>query len=78
MTNYNHAGVVSTMVQLINISGSILYDLQKADNKFLGLINACISHEPKNPLNSLSAQVLEKTTWPSIAYVTNVQRRNIR
>lgn len=43
------------MVQVIDISGNICYDLQRADNKFLSLINGCISHELRNPLNALKA-----------------------
>jgi len=48
------------MVQIIDISANILYDMQKADNKFLSLINACVSHELRNPLNSIIAQNIEK------------------
>ena len=54
-------GKTTTMMQIINISANILYDQQKADNKFLQLINACISHELRNPLNSIIAQNMEKT-----------------
>ena len=34
--------------------------MQKADNKFLQLINACIAHELRNPLQSIKAMNLEK------------------
>ena len=54
-------GKTTTMMQIINISANILYDQQKADNKFLQLINACISHELRNPLNSIIAQNMEKS-----------------
>ena len=50
-----------TMLQLIDISGNILYHQQKADNKFLELINACISHELRNPLNSIVSQNIKKS-----------------
>jgi len=55
MTAYEQNGKTSIMVQIIDISSNILYDRQRADNKFLALINACISHELRNPLNSIIA-----------------------
>jgi signal transduction histidine kinase len=48
------------MLQFIDISSKILYDMEKAHNRFLSLINACISHELRNPLNSIMAQNVEK------------------
>jgi len=48
------------MIQIQDVSASILCDQQKADNKLLEMINACISHELRNPLNSIMAQGLEK------------------
>ena len=38
-----------------------MYDKQKAENKLVGLINACLSHELRNPLNSIISQNLKKT-----------------
>jgi len=48
------------MVQLIDVSSSVKYDQQIAANKLLSMINACISHELRNPLNSILAQNMEK------------------
>ena len=48
------------MMQFIDISKSILYDMEKAHNSVLSLINACVSHEMRNPLNSVIAQNIEK------------------
>jgi len=48
------------MLQAIDVSASVLYDKQMVENKFLELINACISHELRNPLNSLIAQNILK------------------
>lgn len=48
------------MLQFTNISGSILYKLEKAHNQVLEMINACVSHEMRNPLNSIVAQNIEK------------------
>jgi len=49
-----------TMIQLIDISDSILYDQSKAQNEFLSVINATVSHELRNPLNSISAENIQK------------------
>jgi signal transduction histidine kinase len=43
------------MFQLIDISKSILYDMEKTHNVVLSMINACVSHEMRNPLNSIVA-----------------------
>jgi len=48
------------MLQFIDISKSILYDNQKAQNHALEMINACVSHEMRNPLNSIVAHNIEK------------------
>ena len=47
------------MLQVIDVSDSILLDQQKADNKLLDIINATVSHELRNPLNSILAQNME-------------------
>ena len=47
------------MLQFIDISKSILYDNQKAQNHALEMINACVSHEMRNPLNSIVAHNIE-------------------
>ena len=42
-----------TMICFIDISQKILYDTSKAEGEFLSLINSTISHEMRNPLNSI-------------------------
>jgi len=61
VTKYMINDKLTTMLQLIDISSNIMYHQQKADTKFLELINACISHELRNPLNSIVAQNIKKT-----------------
>ena len=41
------------LIQLIDVSDKILYNESKAEQSFITLINAAISHELRNPLNSL-------------------------
>jgi len=48
------------MVQIEDISNRILYDNQKAENNFLSMTNACVSHEIRNPLNAMIAYNIEK------------------
>ena len=48
------------MIQFIDISKTILYDMEKGHNAVLSMINACVSHEMRNPLNSIIAQNIEK------------------
>ena len=51
-----------TTIQFIDISNTILYDKFKAQNVFLELINACVSHELRNPLHSIIAQNIQKSS----------------
>ena len=51
---------VKEIIQIIDISASIMYDQSQAQASFLELINACVSHELRNSLNSIIAQNLEK------------------
>jgi signal transduction histidine kinase len=44
---------VSKLIQLVDISDKILYIEVKAEHSFLEMINAAVSHELRNPLNSL-------------------------
>ena len=41
------------VIQLIDMSDKILYNEVKAKEKFASVINAAVSHELRNPLNSL-------------------------
>ena len=50
----------SIMLQIIDISPQVLLDKQKNHSKFLTIINATVSHELRNPLNSIIALNLEK------------------
>ena len=51
----NHKNKVErkTILQLIDLSDKMLYNDIKAEESFLELINAAVSHELRNPLNSL-------------------------
>jgi len=44
------------MIQIIDISSKFLYSQVKAKNDLLSIINASVSHELRNPLNSISAE----------------------
>jgi signal transduction histidine kinase len=44
------------MLCFIDISQKILYDTSKAESELLSLINSTISHEMRNPLNSILNQ----------------------
>ena len=53
---YDRGSLKKNMLQFIDISSSILYDNQREHSNFLGLVNACVSHELRNPLNSIVAE----------------------
>ena len=47
------------MIQIIDISTEVMYNNEKTHNGLLNLINATVSHEMRNPLNSINAQNIE-------------------
>ena len=47
-------------VNLSEIQGQNYYDQFKIQNEMLSMINACVSHELRNPLNSIIATNVEK------------------
>ena len=53
-TNIDQEGRL--MICFIDISQKILYDTSKAESELLSLINSTISHEMRNPLNSIINQ----------------------
>ena len=50
------------IIQIIDISSRVIQDLEKehAHNEVLNVINAGVSHELRNPLNSIQAMNLQK------------------
>ena len=52
---YIKNGISKTMIQIIDISQSILYEQVHAENQFLAITNATVSHELRNPLQSISS-----------------------
>ena len=51
---------IMKIIQIVDISHTILYDQVQAKNDLLGVINACVSHELRNPLNAIIAQNINK------------------
>jgi signal transduction histidine kinase len=49
------------MLQIVDISDSIIGQQQKNKIDQLELLNACVSHELRNPLNSIKARNMEKS-----------------
>lgn len=43
------------MLQFINVSKEIMYEQVHAENQFLAITNATVSHELRNPLQSISS-----------------------
>lgn len=41
------------LIQVIDISDKMLYNDAKAEQQFLEMINGAVSHELRNPLNSM-------------------------
>jgi signal transduction histidine kinase len=47
------------MVSLTNVTKAVLYEEVYAKNQFLAITNATVSHELRNPLQSISCQTLK-------------------
>ena len=55
------------MLQIINVSDSVMYDRSKAHADFLQVINACVSHEMRTPLNSINViNILKREVYQKI------------
>jgi signal transduction histidine kinase len=46
------------MLQFIDLTDSVLFDMSKEKTVLLQTINAQVSHELRNPLNAIIAQLL--------------------
>lgn len=44
------------VLQIIDISSEVMYNIANGEKKLLALINATVSHEMRNPLNSIYTQ----------------------
>ena len=71
--NYIKNNSFHTIFQIIDISDSIrLYYEQKDQSEFLELVNACVSHELRNPLNSIIAQnILKLKLYKKLSNILN-------
>jgi len=47
---YEKNGERKTMISIVDVSKTILYDDVHAQNEFLAITNATVSHELRNPL----------------------------
>jgi len=54
---YKKDGNDKTILQFIDVTKNVLQEQFKVQNELLEMINACISHELRNPLNSIKAQI---------------------
>jgi len=43
-------------VRITDVTDKVLYDKSKGEKELLSLVNATVSHELRNPLNSIMAQ----------------------
>ena len=48
------------MLQIVDVSDSVHYDQSKEQNEMLSILNATVSHELRNPLNSIVGQNTRK------------------
>lgn len=47
------------VLEIVDISDKIMYQMAKGEQTLLSLINATVSHEMRNPINSIHVQVVE-------------------
>lgn len=78
-TNFVLDNKSKLMLQISDVSYSIMYSLQKAENQFLSMSNACVSHELRNPLNSIMAKNIEKEVlYSQLADILKDLRSKVR
>ena len=47
------------MIQIIDVTQTIMYEQVHNENQFLAITNATVSHELRNPMQSISSQNLK-------------------
>ena len=62
ITYYDKNNNSQMMIQFVDISKSIRLDHKIVENNMLGILNATVSHELRNPLSSINAQIEKKKT----------------
>ena len=60
INKYRKNNKIKKILQIIDVTDYIKYTEIKAKSQFTQLINACVSHELRNPLNSIIAKNIEK------------------
>lgn len=48
------------LIQIIDISAQVKYDIATGEKRLLTMINGLVSHELRNPLNSIKIQILRQ------------------
>jgi len=48
------------LIQIIDISSKVKFDIATAEKKLQSMINGLVSHEIRNPLNSIKIQILRQ------------------
>lgn len=54
--SFDFQGTQRLLIQMVNLSEKVLYDQALMENHLLALISATVSHEVRNPLNSIIHQ----------------------
>jgi len=49
---------VRSLLQISNVSAKIMFNKATGEKKLLSLINAAVSHEMRNPINSINSQII--------------------
>ena len=47
------------MLKIVDVSMDVLYERSQGEKKLLTVINATVSHEMRNPLNSISTLIIK-------------------
>lgn len=71
------------MIQIIDIKDKMLYNEVKAEKKYLTLMNATVSHELRNPLNSLVSGIENMQSYYDnlrqiLKYLSNNLHKNVQ
>jgi signal transduction histidine kinase len=60
VTEFQNDGVQGSMIQFIDVSMEIMLEKEKEESRHLAMTNAQVSHELRNPLNSIIAHNIER------------------
>lgn len=75
--NFRNDGKDMVLLQIVDVSDSVLYDRTKSKADLVQVINACVSHDMRTPLNSIAAvNQLKQECYENLEKVSEMKQED--